>query len=309
MRDAALGWVEHNAPRLSAALAFYTILSVSPLLVIATAIVGAVFGDAGASDQLIKQLQAILGEPGAEVVRAIIENSSRPALGAIASALGTVTLLVGASGVFSELQSALNTVWNVKPKPNLGIWSILRYRFLSFGVVLAVGFLLIVTVVLSTAVAAFGGELQGIVPNLALSLQITNSVLSFALLTVLFALIFKFLPDVKVWWRDVLFGALVTAILFAVGRFFIGLYLGSAGIATPFGAAGSLVVFVVWIYYSSLILFFGVELTQVTATRLGHNIEPTSKAEWVETRTSQLLDPNAKTELDGPVHHPLQRKF
>ena len=309
MRDAALGWVEHNAPRLSAALAFYTILSVSPLLVIATAIVGAVFGDAGASDQLIKQLQAILGEPGAEVVRAIIENSSRPALGAIASALGTVTLLVGASGVFSELQSALNTVWNVKPKPNLGIWSILRYRFLSFGVVLAVGFLLIVTVVLSTAVAAFGGELQGIVPNLALSLQITNSVLSFALLTVLFALIFKFLPDVKVWWRDVLFGALVTAILFAVGRFFIGLYLGSAGIATPFGAAGSLVVFVVWIYYSSLILFFGVELTQVTATRLGHNIEPTSKAEWVETRTSQPLDPNAKTELDGPVHHPLQRKF
>lgn len=309
MRGAAIGWVEHNAPRLSAALAFYTILSISPLLVIATAMVGVVFGDAGASDQLIKQLQTILGEPGAEVVRAIIENSSHPTLGAIASAIGTVTLLVGASGVFSELQSALNTVWNVKPKPNLGIWSTLRYRFLSFGVVLAVGFLLIVTVVLSTAVAAFRGELQRIVPGLALSLQITNSVLSFALLIVLFALIFKFLPDVKIWWRDVLFGALVTAILFTVGRFFIGLYLGSAGIATPFGAAGSLVVFVVWIYYSSLILFFGVELTQVTATRLGHYVEPTSKAEWVENRTSQLLDPNAKTDRDGPIHHPLPRKF
>lgn len=279
LRKAAYGWVEVNAPRLSAALAFYTILSVAPLLVIVTAIAGSVFGEDVASGQLITQLRGILGDSGAEVVKSVIEKSNRPGTGAFASAIGIVTLLFGASGVFGELQGALNTVWNVKPKPGRGLWGTIHDRFLSFGMVLAVGFLLLVTLIISTALAAFGEFLEGQVPGFGLMLQTANAILSFVLVTTLFAMIFKWLPDVKIAWRDVWLGALVTALLFTVGKYFIGIYLGKAGVATPFGAAGSLVAFVVWIYYSSLILFFGVELTQVTVTELRHPIIPTSNAE------------------------------
>ncbi len=281
LRDAGSGWISDNAPRLSAALAFYTILSVAPLLVIVTAIAGAVFGDDAASGRLVDQLSDILGESGATVMRSVIEKADRPTAGTLASVIGIVTLLFGASGVFGELQGALNIVWNVKAKPGRGIWGTVRDRFLSFGMVLAVGFLLMVTLIITTGLAAFSGYLEGLVPGLALMMQIANTLLSFLLVTALFAMIFKFLPDVKIDWRDVWFGALVTALLFTIGKVFIGLYLGKVGVATPFGAAGSLVAFIVWIYYSSLILFFGVELTQATVTHLHHRIEPTSNAVFV----------------------------
>ena len=289
VRDASLSWVSHNAPRLSAALAFYTILSVAPLLVIATAIIGAVFGETGASDTLVKQLQSLMGDSGAKVFKAIVNNSSRPEMGAIASTIGAVTLLLGASGVLSELQSALNTIWNVKLKSDIGVWGGFFHRTKSFGIVLVVGSLLIATVISSAAIAAFGATLLDLVPELAALLKIANAVLSFAFLTILFAFTFKFLPDVQVWWRDVWCGALATAVLFTIGSYFIGLYLGFAGISTPFGASGSLVAFIVWTYYSSLILFFGVELTQVTATHLGHRIVPATKAEWVTGETNQPI--------------------
>lgn len=281
LRKASCGWIEDNAPRLSAALAFYTILSVAPLLVIFTAIAGAVFGGDVASGQLLTQLRDVIGDSGAEVVKSMMEKSDRPAAGAFASVIGIVTLLFGASGVFGELQGALNTVWNVKPKPGRGLWGTVHDRFLSFGMVLAVGFLLLVTLIIATGLAAFGEFLEGQIPGLETILQTANAVLSFLLVTVLFAMIFKWLPDVDIAWRDVWLGALVTALLFTVGKYFIGIYLGRAGVATPFGAAGSLVAFVVWIYYSSLILFFGVELTHVTVTELRHRIEPTSNAERV----------------------------
>ncbi len=287
LRDAGIDWVEDNAPRLSAALAFYTILSVAPLLVIVTAIAGAVFGEVAASGQLVDQLRGILGKSGAEVVKSMIEKSNRPTAGTVASVIGLVTLLFGASAVFGELQGALNTIWNVKPKPGRGILSTIRDRFLSFGMVLAVGFLLLVTLIINTALAGFGSFLEGLVPGLAVIMQIANSLVSFLLVTALFAMIFKFLPDVNIAWSDVWLGALVTALLFTVGKYFIGFYLGKAGVATPFGAAGSLVVFVVWIYYSSLILFFGVELTQVTVKHLRHRIVPTPNADLVANDDSR----------------------
>lgn len=268
LRAACSAWVCDNAPRLSAALAFYTILSVAPLLVIVTAIAGAVFGKDAASGQLVDQLSGILGQSGAEVVKSVIEKSDHPAEGTVASIIGVATLLLGASGVFCELQGALNTIWKVTPKQGRGILGTIRDRFLSFGMVLTVGFLLMVTLIIATALAAFGNFLEGHFPGFSMIMQVANSILSFSLVTALFAMIFKFLPDVQIGWRDVWLGALVTAFLFTIGKYCIAFYLGNTGVATPFGAAGSLVAFVLWIYYSSLILFFGVELTQVTVSRV-----------------------------------------
>ena len=293
VRDAAISWVDHNAPRLSASLAFYTILSVSPLLIIATAILKIVFGETGASDKLMAQMQSILGNSGAEVFKTIVQNAAPPSIGVIVSIIGTVTLLIGATGVLTELQSAMNSIWNVKPKAEAGFYRNILHRVESFGIVLAVGSLLIATVISSAVIAAFGVRLLDVVPNLESSLRVANSVLSFAFLTILFALTFKFLPDVQIWWRDVWCGAFVTAILFTIGNYFIGIYLSSAGISTPFGASGSLVVFIVWTYYSSLILFFGVELTQVTATHLGHRIEPSTAAERVTPTANLPADASA----------------
>lgn len=247
-------------------------------------------GETGASDKLMTQMQSIVDNSGADVFKTIVEHATPPSMGAIVSVIGTMTLLVGATGVLTELQSAMNSIWNVKPKAEIGFCGNVFHRLESFGIVFAVGSLLIATVISSPVIAAFGVRLLDVVPHLEVSLKIANSVMSFAFLTILFALTFKFLPDVKIWWRDVWCGAFVTAVLFTIGNYFIGIYLGSAGISTPFGASGSLVVFIVWTYYSSLILFFGVELTQVTATHLGHRIEPSTAAEWVTPATALPAD-------------------
>lgn len=279
LRDAASAWVEDNAFRLSAALAFYTLLSVAPLFVIVTAVAGLAFGQEAASGQLSAQLRGLVGEAGAEVMKTAVEKADRPTAGVIATVIGVVTLLFGASGVFGELQGALNTVWHAKPKPGRGVWGFVRDRFLSFGMVLAVGFLLLVTLVVSTALAALGGHLEGLVPGLAVLMGAANFAVSFLVVAALFALMFQFLPDVRIGWRFAWFGAAVTAALFTVGKGLIALYLGRAGVATPFGAAGSLAAFVIWVYYSGLILFFGAELTRSAVRHLGGKIEPTPNAQ------------------------------
>ena len=279
LRDAGTKWVDDHANRLSAALAFYTLLSVSPLFVIAVAIAGAVFGHDAATGALSEQLRSLFGEAGAEVARTAIEHAHRPRTGVLATGIGIATLLYGASGAFNALQYALNTMWNVKPKPGRAIWLQVRDQFLSFGMVLVIGFLLLVSLVVTTALAAFGGYLEALAPDAAQLMHVANFVLSFVLVTALFALMFKYLPDAEVAWRDVWFGALVTAALFTAGKYAIGEYLGRAGVATPFGAAGSLVAFVVWVYYSGLIVFFGAELIQVTAQHAGREIQPSANAE------------------------------
>jgi membrane protein len=279
LREAASEWVDDKATRLSAAIAFYTILSLAPLFLIVIAIAGAVFGQEAATGALTNELRGLVGEAGAQVVSTTVERADKPGEGILASIIGIVTLLIGASGVFGELQDALNTAWDVKTKPGRGIWGTIRDRFLSFSMVLVVGFLLLVSLVITTTLASCSGYLGGLVPGLPVIMHVTNFVLSLLVVTVLFALLFKLLPDAEIAWRDVWFGAAVTALLFTLGKYLIGIYLGRGGVATPFGAAGSLVAFIVWVYYSGLILFFGAELTKVTAQHAGRQITPSANAE------------------------------
>ena len=278
VRQAAGDWVDHKVPRLAAAVAYYTILSLTPLLVIAVAVAGAVFGDGAARAGIVDQFRDTVGPSGTEAIQALLEHANRPSAGIVASSIGILMLLLGASGVFGELQDSLNTIWDVQARPGRGIRGIVRDRFLSFGMVLCVGFLLLASLVLSTVLSASGQYLERLVPGLVAPVRVANIVLGFAVVTVLFALMFKFLPDVSLLWRDVWLGATVTSVLFTLGKYLIGLYLGQAGIASPFGAAGSVVALVVWVYYAGLILFFGAELTQVIARRSGRG-EPTAIAE------------------------------
>lgn len=258
-------WNDHEAPRLGAALAFYTILSLAPLVILVIGVVALVFGHTTAQDQIIGQLQGMIGQDGANVIRTMIEHAQKPASGIFASFLGVVTLLFGATGVLSELRSALNIIWEVKPAGGSGIAWLLKDRFFSLGMVLAIGFLLLVSLILGAALAALGKFFGGILPMPELVLSAINFAVSFAGVSILFALIYKYVPEANIAWEDVWIGAIATAFLFTVGEYLIGLYLGKAGVASAYGAAGSLVVLIVWVYYSSMIFFFGAEFTHVLA--------------------------------------------
>jgi membrane protein len=290
LREAASDWLEDKAPQLGAALAFYSILSVAPLVMIAIAVAALVFGEDAARGALLGQVQGLVGEQGADAIQAMLSHAKEPAEGTIAAVIGVITLLFGASGVFGQLQEAMNTVWEVPPKTGGGIWSFLRGRFLSFAMVLGIGFLLLVSLLLSAMIAGAGSYLSGLAPDLEPLWHAANGVVTFVVVTALFAMIFKFLPDTQVAWRDVWVGALLTAALFTVGKMLIGLYLGKTGLSSAYGTAGSLVVLVVWIYYSAQILFFGAELTQVYARRHGSKIgspQPAGAGEKRETQQSQ----------------------
>ena len=283
VREAGQEWMDDNAMRLSAALAFYTILSLAPLFVVAVAIVGSIFGQDAATGALTAQLRSQFGDAGAEVATTALVKSNRPDAGLAATLLSSLFLIFGASSVFSELQDALNAAWNVKVKPGRGFWNTIRIRLLSFGTVLLIGVLLFASVIATVLLAAFGSTLEGRVPGLPAILNLANVFVGFAFVAILFALLFKILPDVRMSWRDVWLGAAVSAFLFTAGKYGIGFYLGRTGIASPFGAAGSLVVFVVWLYYSYLILFFGAEVAQVTARHNGRPAVPTERALAIAT--------------------------
>lgn len=256
-------WNDHEAPRLGAALAFYSLLSLAPLVVLVVAIVAVVFGHSTAQDRIIGQVESLIGSEGAGAVRAMLEHAQKQSSGAIASIAGGVTLLFGASGVFGELQTALNKMWDVKPRPDAGIWDTVKQRLFSFGMVLAVGFLLLISLVLSAALAVLGKFFGGILPLPEFILSAINFVISMTGIALLFALIFKYVPETHVTWRDVWPGAIATSFLFAIGKHLIGLYLGKAAPGSAYGAAGSLVVVIVWVYYSSMIFLFGAEFTHV----------------------------------------------
>jgi membrane protein len=271
-------WNEDKAPRLAAALAYYTIFSLAPLLIIVIAIAGLVFGQDAARGEVIAQIQGVMGEQGAETVAGLLEASNKPAAGTIAAVIGFATLLFGAAGVFGQLKGALNTIWEVAPKPNRGLWGLIRDNVLSFTMVLGVGFMLLVSLLISTAISAVGKYLAGDSFDQSFIWQIVNFLVQAAITFGLFALIFKELPDAEIAWRDVMFGAALTTLLFAIGRYLISLYLAHTATGSTFGAAGSLVIILVWIYFSAQILFFGAELTQVYARRFGSRIKPTSNA-------------------------------
>jgi len=279
LKDTFSEWSEDKVPRLAAALAYYTAFALAPLLLIAIAVAGLVFGREAASNQIGQQLAGLLGPTAAESVNTMVEAAgANKGGGILASIIGVVTLLFAASGVFGELQDSLNTIWEVQPKPNQGLLATLKQRFFSFAMVLGVGFLLLVSLMLSAALGALGSVVAGDQADQSLIWKVVNFVVSFGVTTLLFALIYKVLPDVKIQWRDVWIGALVTALLFTLGKAAIGWYLGRPGTTSTYGAAGSFVALLLWVYYSAQILFFGAEFTQVYAKAYGSQIEPAANA-------------------------------
>jgi membrane protein len=253
-------WSDHDAPRLGAALAFYSILSLAPLLVLVLAIVATVLGHSTAQERIIAVVQGTIGSDGGNAVRGMIESARTSSSGILASIAGGVALLFGASGVFGELRAALNKMWDVEAGRQDRVWAAIKERFFSFGIVIAVGFLLLISLVLSAALTALGG-LIGDLPLPGFRGSGLRIAVSIAATSLLFALIFKYLPEAKVDWKDVWFGALATAQLVPLGKLAIGFYIGKAAVGSGYGAAGSLVVVTVWIYYSSMIFLFGAEFT------------------------------------------------
>ncbi len=265
LKQSFTDWNDDNAPRLGAALAFYTILSISPLVILVIAIVSFVFDRASAQTHLLDQVQSLMGTDGRVAVQSMLVSGGKASSGIAATLIGLVTLLFGASGVFGELRSALNTIWDADPKAHAGIWGMLRERVFSFGMVFSVGFVLLVSLVASAGLAALTKFLGGLVPLPPFILASFDFLVSFVGIAILFALILKYVPEAEVRWSDVRIGAIATALLFTLGKSLLGLYLGKASPGSAYGAAGSLVVLVIWIYYSAQIFFFGAEFTHVYA--------------------------------------------
>lgn len=267
-------WQKDKASRLAAALAYYTVFSLSPLLILAIAIAGAIFGEQAARGEIVGQIEGLVGQQGAQAIQTALENANQPNVGSFASIISIVVLLFGASGVFVQLQDAMNTIWNVEEKPDGGIQNLIRKRLLSFSMVLVIGFLLLVSLLISAVLSGLSHYLSDLIPGFDFLWQLLNLVVSFGIITVLFAFIYKYLPDVDIQWRDVWTGAAITALLFTLGKWVLGIYLGQGSFGSTYGAAGSLVVLLAWVYYSAQILFFGAEFTQVYAQRYGSQIVP-----------------------------------
>lgn len=291
VKDAGSEWMNDKAARLGAALAYYSIFSIAPLLVIAIAVAGFVFGAEAAQGQVSRQVSHLVGEKGGEAIETMVAAANKPGAGAIATVISVTMLLVGATGLFAELQDALNTIWEVQPKPGRGVWGFVRDRVLSLSMVMGAAFLLLVSLIVSAALAAVGGLLGDW--QTGLIGQIVTTAVDLVVITLMFAMIYRFLPDAVIAWRDVWFGAGVTAALFVVGKVLIGLYLGQAGVSSAFGAAGSLAVLLVWLYYAAQIFLFGAELTKAYADRMGSRIKPKPYAEPVtaEARAQAGLPP------------------
>ncbi len=276
-------WSADNVPTLGAALAYYTVFSLAPLLVISIAIAGFVFGGDAAQGRIFEELRRLVGDQGGLAMQDVVRSAaSQPRTGVLSAIAGIIALLIGASGVFGQLQASLNIIWGVAPRPGRGIAGVVKDRILSFSFILVVGFLLLVSLLLSAAITFCAQWVGGIAPGVEFLAHASDIILSLAITTTLFALIFKFLPDARIAWRDVWIGALLTAVLFSAGKFALGFYLGMSSVGSSFGAAGSLIVLLLWIYYSAQILFFGAEFTQVWANRRGSHIKPARDAAFVD---------------------------
>lgn len=312
-------WNQDKVPRLAASLAYYTVFSLAPLLVIIIAVAGLLLGADVAQQQIVGQIRALVGSEGAQLVDTLLNNVRRMDTNLIAALLGIAVILFGATGVVGELKDSLNTIWNVAPKPGQGLFRTFFERILSLGMVLGIGFLLLVSLVVSAGLAALGATISAYFAEWVLFAQIIDFAVSLGGVTLLFALLFKFLPDVRVAWRDVWVGALVTALLFTFGKYVIGLYLGNSNVATPFGAAGSLVILFVWVYYAAQILFVGAEITQVYAIEFGSGMKPApdaiplSTAARVEQGTraptppAQAKSPDAQPQVSEPLYRRLPK--
>ncbi|MDB6171006.1 MAG: putative rane protein [Chthoniobacteraceae bacterium] len=319
LKATASSWMEDNCLRLGAALAYYSIFSIAPLLVIAISIAGLFFGREAAYGEIQTQMSGYVGHQAAQAIEAMVQSASKPAQSKMAALIGVVTLIIGAGGVFGQLKDSLNTIWEVQQKPGGGIKAFLRERLLSFGMVLVIGFLLLVSLVLTAAIAVLNKYIGTFLPMSGLIATVFAFIIAFLVVTLLFATIFKVLPDATVEWRNVWVGAVVTALFFELGKTGLGWYLGMESTSSAYGAAGSIVLLLLWVYYNSLILFFGAEFTQVYANETGTRIRPSKNAEPVtaEMRAQQGMapiaaskDPQAKPAeavKDGthPIHPPI----
>jgi membrane protein len=310
LKETGAQWSEDEASRLAASLALYTLLSIAPLLVIAVAVAGMVFGGDAARGQISEQIGAIVGPQAGQAIQGLVANANAPSSGLISSVVSIVVVLFGASGVFGELQAALNTIWEVKPRPGRGIRGLIRDRFFSFAMVMGVAFLLLVSLVVSAGLAGITSYFQGFI-RFPLLWEAFNLVVSLGVTSVLFALIFKLVPDIKIAWRDVWVGGFVTALLFTIGRTALAWYVGRSATVSPFGAAGSLVALIVWVYYSAQILFIGAEFAQVYAARYGTRIVPTRNAVPIdavepETRVERAKEEASKATPESVTHAPAE---
>ncbi len=283
-------WLEDKAPQLGAALAYYTVFSLAPLVLVLLAVVGLLFRDdpGGTWNKITEQMSYFLDASAVQVVQNIAQQASQPGKSTIATIMGVALALFGASGVFGQLQDALNTIWDVKAKPTRGIWGFLRNRFLSFAMVAGVCFLLLVSLTLESLLKAFSHYVQSVLPGGLMVAMSVYLIFDFAVIALLFAMIFKFLPDAKIQWRDVWIGAVMTAILFGIGKWLLGLYLGSGAAGSAYGPASSLITLLLWVYYSSQILLFGAEFTQVYADRAGREVKPAEYAVRVQTKEVEV---------------------
>jgi membrane protein len=305
-KESASQWSDDYAPSMGAALAYYTIFSIAPLLVIAIAVAGFFFGADAARGEIFGQLSGLIGERGASTIEAAVASASQTGHGTFAAIAGIVTLLLGATTVFGELQSDLDRIWDTPKPEHAGLWGMLRGRLLSFGMVLGIGFLLLVSLVLSAALSAIGHFWSGALPGWEVLLQIVNFVVGFVVVSGLFAMIYKFLPRCDIGWRDVWIGAAVTSLLFSIGKLLIGLYLGKSSVASSFGAAGSLVIVLLWVYYSAQIFLLGAEFTKTYSYRHGtrkHEEKPVSQGKPSAQKAGAASDAQAPSsgERAAPV--------
>ncbi len=298
-------WKDDNASRLSAALAYYTVFSLAPMLAIVIAITGLIWGTEAIRTQILSQVHDLIGPQGADFVATLIANRGSPAEGIAALLLGILTLLFGALGVFNELHTSLNIIWNIKVEKTKGflqsIKKLLIDRFLSFAMILAIGFLLLVSLVVTAALSATQETIGNAFPFSEVFMQIVNLALSVGVITILFALMFKFLPDAEIAWHDAWIGAFFTSLLFSLGKAAIGIYLGNSAVGSTFGAAGSLVLLLLWIYYSAQILFFGAEFTQVYANQYGSKIPAARRETFVHGEADESKAPMTQPRLAPPA--------
>lgn len=283
--EAVKGWWNDNVPRLGASLSYYTLFSLAPVLLVVIAVAGAVFGEDAVRGRVVGELEELTGRSSATVVQQLLARAADTEAGTIASIIGGVTFLLTSTGVFLELQNAFNQIWGVKPAPGANIVSFIKQRVVSFGLVIVIGFLLLVSLAVSAGLAAAGDWLAGRVPAAGTAVQVGNFALSLAVITVLFALLYKVLPDVRLAWSDAWVGGLTTAVLFSIGKYLIGLYLGQAAPQSSYAAAGSFLIFLLWVYYSSQIVLLGAEFTRAWSERHGKRTE---------------VVPHATTDPDAP---------
>jgi membrane protein len=304
-KKSVVAWNDDFAPSMGAAISYYTAFSLAPLLVIVIAVAGLVFGEDAVRGTVQAQIAGLVGKDGAAAVQGLIASAREPSEGLIAGSISIVLLVVGATTVFAEIQSALDRIWHVpeKAKPS-GLWGLLRARFLSFGLILGLAFLLMTSLAVSAAVAAVGNWFGGLLPGWEVLLHMVNTALSLAIGSVLFAAIFKWMPSVQIAWRDVRVGAVVTACLFEAGKLLIGLYIGKAGVSSSYAAAGSIAVVLIWVYYAAQIFLLGAEFTKVYASEHGallHGKAATAKVE------APLPTPTPVPSGPAPAAHPVHK--